>query len=410
VDGKIYLMSQSSEQDEVPSLPSLSLSRMTSSAFDSMTVEPGSPTSTNRGFESRMSLATIPDVFRDRSLLNVTNDLEYLLGFLSGVEVYSHPVTMSSIPDNNFELSHYLDIKKLSASQISTIKVMVIVDQYTSETYDVVEVKTTNVIFKCPNLEHQYRDITLLVVSELDRLPVHAQIFPVVSNTLAIGVSVGNPKHLARYLNKKLRKCGYEKQVTIQKGASVVITNHATSTTWTIPFSAHQEFSFSGNSEYLLPTRDFMDVSIMQDEKVVTSSTVSFYNLERLKKEIGAFRMKPESWAVMPFSESYPDMDIKGWSSNLEPLYHLARSSRLTTKQFKALLKHLEIENQDLDNLSMITALKTAISNWKAEKGVLGNLDQLTSILQLAEVALSTAAQEILQNVANTRLGIHFFG
>ena len=58
----------------------------------------------------------------------------------------------------------------------------------------------------------------------------------------------------------------------------------------------------------------------------------------------------------------------------------------------------------------MITALKTAISNWKAEKGVLGNLEQLTSILQLAEVALSTAAQEILQNVANTKLGIHFFG
>ena len=35
-------------------------------------------------------------------------------------------------------------------------------------------------------------------------------------------------KILCRYLNTKLRKCGYEKQVTIQKGASVVITNHAT--------------------------------------------------------------------------------------------------------------------------------------------------------------------------------------
>ena len=32
------------------------------------------------------------------------------------------------------------------------------------EIYDVVEVKTNNVIFKCPNLEHQFRDITLLVI------------------------------------------------------------------------------------------------------------------------------------------------------------------------------------------------------------------------------------------------------
>ncbi len=32
------------------------------------------------------------------------------------------------------------------------------------ETYDVVEVKTNNVIFKCPNLEQQFRDITLLVI------------------------------------------------------------------------------------------------------------------------------------------------------------------------------------------------------------------------------------------------------
>ena len=32
------------------------------------------------------------------------------------------------------------------------------------EAYDVLEVKSTCVIFKCPNLEHKYRDVTLLVI------------------------------------------------------------------------------------------------------------------------------------------------------------------------------------------------------------------------------------------------------
>jgi hypothetical protein len=58
----------------------------------------------------------------------------------------------------------------------------------------------------------------------------------------------------------------------------------------------------------------------------------------------------------------------------------------------------------------MVMSLKSAITTWKAEKGVLANLEHLTIILQQAEVALNNVAKEILQNVANTNLGIHFFG
>ena len=36
------------------------------------------------------------------------------------------------------------------------------------------------------------------VVSELKNLSVHAQIFPIISSTLAIGISLGNPKYLSR--------------------------------------------------------------------------------------------------------------------------------------------------------------------------------------------------------------------
>ena len=50
--------------------------------------------------------------------------------------------------------------------------------------------------------------------------------------------------------------------------------------------------------------------------------------------------------------ESYPDKNVDGWSSNLEPLYHLARTARMSTLQFSALIKHLQLETEVKDSLS----------------------------------------------------------
>jgi len=358
-----------------------------------------------------MSISTIPDVFKEKSLLNNLHDFEHIASFLSGFEAYSHPLIINNIQNTTMEISHDLETKNMSSDEKKTIRVVIIIDNYTSETCDVLEVRKSTIVFKCPEIQ-QWREITIVVVSELKNLSVHAQIFPIISSTLAIGISLGNPKYLSRYLNKRLRKCGYEKQATVQKGIPVLVTSNlsGSSTSWTIPFTSYQEFSFSENSDYIIPTKDFMDVSIVQEEKVVSSTTVSFYNLERIKREIGSYRVKPESWALMPFHDKYPDMNVEGWSSNLEPLFHLARSARLSSTQFKALLKQLDIETQDNDDSSMVMSLKSAITTWKAEKGVLANLEHLTIILQQAEVALNNVAKEILQNVANTNLGIHFFG
>ena len=97
----------------------------------------------------------------------------------------------------------------------------------------------------------------------------------------------------------------------------------------------------------------------------------------------------------------------KGRISNLEPLFNLARAEQLSHAQLKSILVHLGID-QDVEDVDTLEALKQCLNTWKKQQDARASIGRLVTVLQLADVALHTVAAEILQNIANTNLGIHY--
>ena len=330
-----------------------------------------------------------------------------LLSKLSGYKVYSYPAVLSkdNIEAGMVGFSHFINgITTLSSDLQSGLKVAV----FRYDTPELIPLESLSADVGFFVYEFGFSSVQAVLVSK-DDLPVKCSIVPVtLCNSLYLATVVGGSKYFNRVLPKKARKCGYEKQVVLKHG---------------VPHQLHildmKERHVSGNltlkdhSYYCLSQlkigniKDYVDIVIEDTNKAVVQTTLSLYNIGRINKEIVKYERKQENWELMNCENIPLDAPKKGRVSNMEPLFNLARTDQLSHAQMKSILLHLEID-QEFKDVDTLEALKQCLNTWKKQQDARASIGRLVSVLQLADVALHTVAEEILQNIANTNLGIYF--
>ena len=219
---------------------------------------------------------------------------------------------------------------------------------------------------------------------------------------------VGGAKYFNRVIPKKIRKSGYEKQAVLKVGV-----DHTVHILDKNEKQSVGNLRLQGNNYYCLSLinrgniKDYLDILVDDTENAVVRTTLNLYNIGRINKEILSYERKQESWELMNSEDLLLGAPKKGRISNLEPLFNLARAEQLSHAQLKSILVHLGID-QDVEDVDTLEALKQCLNTWKKQQDARASIGRLVSVLQLADVALHTVAAEILQNIANTNLGIHY--
>jgi len=330
-----------------------------------------------------------------------------LLSKLSGYKVYSYPAVLSkdNIEAGMVGFSHFINgITTLSSDLQSGLKVAV----FRYDTPELIPLESMSADMGFFVYEFGFSSVKAVLVSK-DDLPVKCSIVPVtLCNSLYLATVVGGSKYFNRVLPKKARKCGYEKQVVLKRGVA-----HQLHILEMIERHVSGNLTLKDHSYYCLSQlkigniKDYLDIVIEDTDKAVVQTTLSLYNIGRINKEIVKYERKQENWELMNCENIPLDAPKKGRVSNMEPLFNLARTDQLSHAQMKSILLHLEID-QEFKDVDTLEALKQCLNTWKKQQDARASLGRLVSVLQLADVALHTVAEEILQNIANTNLGIYF--
>ena len=330
-----------------------------------------------------------------------------LLSKLSGYKVYSYPAVLSkdNIEAGMVGFSHYINgITTLSSDLRSGLTVAV----FRYDAPELIPLESLSADMGFFVYEFGFSSVRAVLVSK-DDLPVKCSILPVtLCNSLYLATVVGGSKYFNRVLPKKTRKCGYEKRVVLKRGVAHqlhILDMKERHVSGNLTLKDHSYYCLSnlkiGN------IKDYLDIVIEDKDTAVVQTTLSLYNIGRINKEIVKYERKQESWELMNWENIPLDAPKKGRVSNMEPLFNLARSNQLSHAQLKSILLHLEID-QEFKDVDTLEALKQCLNTWKKQQDARASIGRLVSVLQLADVALHTVAEEILQNIANTNLGIYF--
>ena len=330
-----------------------------------------------------------------------------LLSKLSGYKVYSYPAVLSkdNIETGMVGFSHYINgITTLSSDLRSGLTVAV----FRYDAPELIPLESLSADMGFFVYEFGFSSVRAVLVSK-DDLPVKCSIVPVtLCNSLYLATVVGGSKYFNRVLPKNTRKCGYEKRVVLKRGVAHqlhILDMKERHVSGNLTLKDHSYYCLSnlkiGN------IKDYLDIVIEDKDTAVVQTTLSLYNIGRINKEIVKYERKQESWEVMNWENIPLDAPKKGRVSNMEPLFNLARSDQLSHAQMKSILLHLEID-QEFKDVDTLEALKQCLNTWKKQQDARASIGRLVSVLQLADVALHTVAEEILQNIANTNLGIYF--